>query len=54
MTDPIDEHAVQQLKEYEGKKLMDVSKEGLDLSMSDDEKKKLKKKNPHLKHYVKK
>merc|ERR1712072_658136 len=40
MTDPIDEHAVQQLKEYEGKKLMDVSKEGLDLSMSDDEKKK--------------
>merc|ERR1712078_910611 len=54
MTDPIDEHAVQQLKEYEGKKLMDVSKEGLDLSMSDDEKKKLKKKNPHLKRYVKK
>merc|ERR1711943_87715 len=40
MTDPIDEHAVQQLKEYEGKKLMDVSKEGLDLSMSEDEKKK--------------
>merc|ERR1712190_146216 len=40
MIDPIDEHAVQQLKEYEGKKLMDVSKEGLDLSMSDDEKKK--------------
>jgi hypothetical protein len=30
MCDAIDEHAVQQLKEYEGKKLMDVSKEGLD------------------------
>merc|ERR1712139_223584 len=42
MIDPIDEHAVQQLKEYEGKKLMDVSKEGLDLSMNEDEKKKAK------------
>jgi len=42
MTDPIDEHAVQQLKEYEGKKLMDVSKEGLDLSMNEEEKKKAK------------
>merc|ERR1712004_569542 len=29
MIDPIDEHAVQQLKEYNGKKLMDASKEGL-------------------------
>merc|ERR1712159_57775 len=42
MVDPIDEHAVQQLKEYEGKKLMDVSKEGLDLSMNEEEKKKAK------------
>merc|ERR1712188_301317 len=40
MIDPIDEHAVQQLKEYNGKKLMDVSKEGLDLSMNEKEKKK--------------
>jgi len=40
MCDPIDEHATQQLKEYDGKKLMDVSKEGLDLSLSEDEKKK--------------
>merc|ERR1712224_841720 len=40
MCDAIDEHAIQQLKEYEGKKLMDVSKEGLDLSLSEDEKKK--------------
>lgn len=39
MIDPIDEHAVQQLKEYNGKKLMDASKEGLDLSMSEEEKK---------------
>merc|ERR1719359_373608 len=39
MCDAIDEHAIQQLKEYEGKKMMDVSKEGLDLSLSEDEKK---------------
>jgi len=41
MCDAIDEHAIQQLKEYEGKKMMDVSKEGLDLSLSEDEKKKM-------------
>merc|ERR550534_464765 len=39
MTDPIDEHAVQQLKEYDGKKLMNVTKEGLDLGLTDEEKK---------------
>jgi len=39
MTDPIDEHAVQQLKEYDGKKLVNVTKEGLDLGLDDDEKK---------------
>merc|ERR1711971_957412 len=44
MIDPIDEHAVQQLKEYNGKKLMDVSKEGLDLSMNEEEKKKAQEK----------
>merc|ERR1711994_1067448 len=38
MTDPIDEHAVQQLKEYDGKKLVNVTKEGLDLGLNDDEK----------------
>merc|ERR1712107_339574 len=39
MVDPIDEYAVQQLKEFEGKKLLSATKEGLDLADDDDEKK---------------
>merc|ERR1712137_1367494 len=39
MVDPIDEYAVQQLKEFEGKKLLSATKEGLDLADNDDEKK---------------
>merc|ERR1719473_2219309 len=39
MVDPIDEHAVQQLKEFDGKKLMNVTKEGLDLGLTEEEKK---------------
>lgn len=39
MTDPIDEYAVQQLKEYDGKKLVCASKEGLDLAQTEEEKK---------------
>merc|ERR1711939_1196025 len=42
MIDPIDEHAVQQLKEYDGKKLVNVTKEGLDLGLNEEEKKKQK------------
>merc|ERR1740130_2362318 len=38
MTDPIDEYAVQQLKEFEGKKLLAATKEGLDIADDDDEK----------------
>jgi molecular chaperone HtpG len=40
MTDPIDEYAVQQLKDFEEKKLVCATKEGLDLEDSEDEKKK--------------
>jgi len=39
LIDPIDEYAVQQLKEYEGKKLVCATKEGLKISESEDEKK---------------
>merc|ERR1711973_853138 len=40
LVDPIDEYAVQQLRENDGKKLMCVTKEGLDLGLTEDEKKK--------------
>jgi len=39
MVDPIDEYCVQQLKEYEGKKLISATKEGLKFDEDDDEKK---------------
>jgi len=44
MIDPIDEYSVQQLKEYDGKKLMAVTKEGLDLEKTEDEKKEFEEK----------
>jgi molecular chaperone HtpG len=39
MVEAIDEYAVQQLKEYEGKKLISATKEGLKMEETDDEKK---------------
>ncbi len=39
MIDPIDEYVIQQLKEYDGKKLKNCSKEGLEIDESEDQKK---------------
>jgi molecular chaperone HtpG len=39
LVDPIDEYAVQQMKEYNGKKLKSVTKDGLDLDDEDEKKK---------------
>merc|ERR1711862_1034378 len=40
MTEPIDEYVVQQLKEFDAKNLVSVTKEGLELPEDDDEKEK--------------
>merc|ERR1719421_670080 len=39
MCDPIDEYTVQQLKEFDGKKLKSITKEGLDIDDEDEKKK---------------
>jgi molecular chaperone HtpG len=40
MVDPIDEYVIQQLKDFDGHKLKNCSKEGLDLDQTEDQKKK--------------
>ena len=41
MMEPIDEYCVQQLKEFDGKSLVSVTKEGLELPEDEEEKKKM-------------
>uniref|UniRef100_A0A7N8WRF8 Heat shock protein 90, alpha (cytosolic), class B member 1 n=1 Tax=Mastacembelus armatus TaxID=205130 RepID=A0A7N8WRF8_9TELE len=41
MTEPIDEYCVQQLKEFDGKSLVSVTKEGLELPEDEEDKKKM-------------
>jgi len=54
MTDPIDEYAVQQLKEYDGKKLVSATKEGLELEMTEEEKKAEEEKKTVFESFTKK
>lgn len=44
MVDPIDEYVLQQLKDFEGHKIRNTSKEGLELDQTEDEKKSLEEK----------
>ncbi|KMS65276.1 hypothetical protein BVRB_037620, partial [Beta vulgaris subsp. vulgaris] len=54
LVDPIDEYAVQQLKEFEGKKLISATKEGLDLELSEEEKKAQEEENAAFEPFCKK
>ena len=45
MDDPVDEYCMQQLKEYEGKTFVNITKENLDLGLTEDEKKEEEEKN---------
>ena len=40
MIDPIDEYVIQQLKEYDGKKLKNCTKEGVEFDDGEEQKKK--------------
>uniref|UniRef100_A0A8C6WP06 Heat shock protein 90, alpha (cytosolic), class A member 1, tandem duplicate 2 n=1 Tax=Neogobius melanostomus TaxID=47308 RepID=A0A8C6WP06_9GOBI len=53
MIEPIDEYCVQQLKEFDGKTLVSVTKEGLELPEDDDEKKKMEEKKAQFENLCK-
>tara|TARA_Y100000741_G_scaffold245475_1_gene188387 strand:+ start:3207 stop:5468 length:2262 start_codon:yes stop_codon:yes gene_type:complete len=45
MDDPVDEYCMQQLKEYQGNSFVNITKENLDLGLTEDEKKEEEEKN---------
>nr|QCY50084.1 heat shock protein 83 [Apostichopus japonicus] len=53
MVEPIDEYCVQQLKEFDGKTLVSVTKEGLELPEDEEEKKKREEANAKLENLCK-
>uniref|UniRef100_A0A8C3A9U8 Heat shock protein 90, alpha (cytosolic), class A member 1, tandem duplicate 1 n=1 Tax=Cyclopterus lumpus TaxID=8103 RepID=A0A8C3A9U8_CYCLU len=53
MVEPIDEYCVQQLKEFEGKNLVSVTKEGLELPEDEEEKKKAEEKKTQFENLCK-
>ncbi|KAG7167969.1 Heat shock protein HSP 90-alpha-like 2 [Homarus americanus] len=53
MIDPIDEYCIQQLKEYDGKQLVSVTKEGLELPEDEEDKKKIEEQKQKLENLCK-
>eukprot|EP00045_Choanoeca_perplexa_P004486 m.38564 g.38564 ORF g.38564 m.38564 type:complete len:712 (+) comp12598_c0_seq1:163-2298(+) len=53
LTDPIDEYMINQLKEYDGKKLVSVTKEGLELPEDEEEKKRFEEAKAKFEHLCK-
>lgn len=48
MVDPIDEYVIQQLKDFDGHKLKNCSKDGINFDQSEDEKKKMEEQKASL------
>merc|ERR1712142_1309558 len=54
LVDPIDEYAIQQLKDYQGKTMACATKEGLDLGLTEEEKKKAEERKAQFEDLCKK